>query len=462
MGMNKDKNTLTGKIILKAKVTNTSPLLIGTGYGEDLDFELIRTNEGKPYIPSSGFAGMLRKNLESAFISKPEFEQFFGTENTSNKVTFQSHFLVENLCLSEGCAFKESVRDGVCIDSLTSLAIDEAKMDYELLEPGAIFDLNAEISLRTDFNENVFEEIVQTIAKYGESGKLQQGAFKNTGFGYLEFSDVRIYKFQFPEEGKLWFEYLDNTAKLVNSYDKTFSIPSDNEERTICFEGTFQLKSSLIIRSDPENPLNDEQNTPDKVHLRRNGKALITGKSYKGVIRHRALKILNTLENLEAKECINDLFGFVIKKDQKPSRVKTFETDFDNFGKDQVQPRVKIDRFTGGTIEGALMQTKPEWHDKESIILRLELKTWKPQEAGLILLVMKDLMNEDLAIGGEKTIGRGILMGKSLTVWWKENNQAHKINFDEHGILIKEDKKSIELMNEWVKNLDKSWISSTI
>ena len=52
----------------------------------------------------------------------------------------------------------------------------------------------------------------------------------------------------------------------------------------------------------------------------------------------------------------------------------------------------------------------------------LEIKDFKDWEAGLMLLVLKDLWNGDLAIGGEKNAGRGVLQGLSATIFLRTGN----------------------------------------
>lgn len=83
------------------------------------------------------------------------------------------------------------------------------------------------------------------------------------------------------------------------------------------------------------------------------------------------------------------------------------------------QSRNRIDRFTGGTIDTALFTTKPIWQKKrEEPVVRLHfgVKAAESWEAGLALLLLKDLWLGRTAIGGEKSIGRGTLKGVRATI----------------------------------------------
>ena len=78
------------------------------------------------------------------------------------------------------------------------------------------------------------------------------------------------------------------------------------------------------------------------------------------------------------------------------------------------QMRSRIDRFTGGTIPSALFSTAPVWREKDggrSVTLRFGVRQASEQEAGLCVLLLKDLWLGRAAIGGEKSIGRGTLEG---------------------------------------------------
>lgn len=79
--------------------------------------------------------------------------------------------------------------------------------------------------------------------------------------------------------------------------------------------------------------------------------------------------------------------------------------------------RIAIDRFTGGTVEGALFEEVP-WADG-TVSLRIRWKKGKNEESnkvnssnvicGLLLWAILDLLSGILPIGGETAIGRGIL-----------------------------------------------------
>ncbi|MDP2692017.1 MAG: RAMP superfamily CRISPR-associated protein [bacterium] len=446
---------LVGKLILQATITNTSPLLIASGKNDGCDFEIIRDSSGQPLIPGAGFAGMLSNSFKEIITDikiRKHIKYFWGTDDDTELDTSQSHIIIDDLKIIDGYRIVE--RDGVAINHQTNLGKDGSKFDYELIEPGAKFHLNAEITLRNGFDKNTFLEFLLFMTQKGKDKQYQQGAFKSSGFGTLEWLDIRIYEFDFPKDGEEWFGYLQShdPEKLINVVKNKKCSLVLKEKDILIIDGIFSLKSSLIIRSDGDQT-NTNIKAPDKTHLKNTlGDALLTSKSLKGAIRHRAHKILKTIGYPKSDELIGELFGYVdeMEKSEKPSRVKTHETLINGADTEQIQPRIKIDRYTNSAIEHALMQSQPVWHKNESFTLKFEIKECKDFEAGLMLLVMKDLMKEDLPIGGEKAIGRGILTGSNLSVKGKVSNIDVDLNFNNAGIT---DNSKIGVVNNWVSEL---------
>ncbi len=451
---------IVGKIIFRADVENISPMLIASGENDEFDFTVIRNCAGKPVIPASGFAGMLRESFKQIREHDGNngieslMEYFWGTDKTDTQKTIQSHIIIDDLVLKND-EFKVCERDGVGIDHETMLAVDRSKYNYELLEPGAVFSLNIELTVREEYKKHIdtLTDFLHFIGQKGCNEYYRQGAFKTNGFGILKFSEIEIFKFDFPDDNKNWFNFLEEKTTPENIYksDKklSFEVKPDNILR---ITGRFSLKNSLIIRADIFSA--DNELDLDKTHLKNSiGKPVISAKSIRGAVRHRALKILKTLEYNEPDKIVNSLFGYVgkSKKEANKGRLTTFETIVENVDATQVQPRIKIDRFTGGTIEGALMQSQPIWHKDEEIELRFEIKDYKEKEAGLMLLVMKDLMCEDLPVGGEKSIGRGVLVGELLKIEGL-NGENTPFEFDKQG-LINPDTDKIKAINALVSEI---------
>jgi CRISPR/Cas system CSM-associated protein Csm3 (group 7 of RAMP superfamily) len=145
---------------------------------------------------------------------------------------------------------------------------------------------------------------------------------------------------------------------------------------------------------------------------------IISGTSLGGAVRARALRIANTLFEKDGEALIDGMFGPRIEgqtggadPDPRGSRVIVYESEIVGMT-DKVQQRVKIDRFTGGAYPQALFAQQPLFADSGSETeLHLELRRPEDHEIGLLLLVLKDLWTGDLALGGERSVGRGRMRG---------------------------------------------------
>jgi CRISPR/Cas system CSM-associated protein Csm3 (group 7 of RAMP superfamily) len=250
------------------------------------------------------------------------------------------------------------------------------------------------------------------------------GAKSTVGFGKMD-GKIKIFELDF--NNPLHFEHWINNTLTFNEITKKEQAITPNVDFTI--DGNFRIKNSLIIRSYSSDP-----STPDATHLKSGGRNILSGSSVKGALRARAERILNTLgygEDDFTSVFIAGLFGDVeketgskskVKKDgyTVPSRVFVEEIQIDDDTvKEEIQTRIQIDQFTGGTVDGALIEEVPLFSVKDTVqIKHLRIRIVNPtsSDKGLMLLLLKDLWTADLPIGGEKAIGRGVLEGINATI----------------------------------------------
>lgn len=401
------KERITGKILLVATLRNTSPLLLGSGLSDVADKEIIKLPNGTPYIPASALAGKLLRRFKDAYgPADKTYRQFWGIDE--GKSIFQSHIVLEDALL-QGETYHTTVRDGVKIEHQTNLAKDQGKYDYELLEVGHAFTFKAEITLRASFDADRFKKMAGTVLELLKKD-FRIGAHETSGFGEMERASANAYLFEFPKDSEKWFSYLGS-----NALPNVVALPyfEIKEKPLFKIEATFALKTTFLTST-----YGVKSNEPDKTQLKRreigNDKEMfiLSGKALRGAIRHRGLRILNTIKVPDADNKINALFGVVDENTQKAqkSKIRVREGVFEGAEK-FAQTRIKIDRFTGGTISGALQEAEPL--AKGTVKLTIEIPNYTNQEAALLLFILKDLWTADLPIGGDKNVGRGVLNGVS-------------------------------------------------
>lgn len=261
---------------------------------------------------------------------------------------------------------------------------------------------------------------------------------KRRGFGRCKVTEWQVWDFKLtePQQCREWLEFDHWTPGFLDDYPKVGAIAEalgadlsqvEDKRKRLTLEATFSLDSSLLIRSGQAST----GKAPDVVHLKSNAKPVVSGTSLAGVLRHRAERIVKTLQSTPSKGepiLVKSLFGDVDEKGKtaQASRLIVHEAEIKE-SHDMVQNRIAIDRFTGGAYHGALFYEQPVWgNDDTRLKIELELRDPKEYEIGLLLLLLKDLWTGDLPVGGESSIGRGRLKGKEATMIHYQPGQKNK------------------------------------
>jgi hypothetical protein len=151
-------------------------------------------------------------------------------------------------------------------------------------------------------------------------------------------------------------------------------------------------------------------------------KPVLTGKAVRGALRQRGRVILNAIGEQQPDCHLDQLFGYVDEKvsrcGKRPSAMQSRLWISETILADDIsglaeQIRVSVDRFTGGARESLLFGSAPLWPKEHETPFTIRMRIAAPEEweTGLLLQLLKDLWTEDLPIGGEKGIGRGLLTG---------------------------------------------------
>ena len=139
--------------------------------------------------------------------------------------------------------------------------------------------------------------------------------------------------------------------------------------------------------------------------------------------------ILETLEITNRQAIIEKLFGSTEQK----SKIQIS----DLFPKGELKMKWfdhnKIDRFTGGTMEGALFTEKLVFDGKFHGIITVD-KLSLP-ELKLLMQTFKDLYLEDIRIGYGKTRGYGKIKGEitKLSIYGTEGSKISGIDLADYG-----------------------------
>jgi len=207
-------------------------------------------------------------------------------------------------------------------------------------------------------------------------------------------------------------------------------------------DAEFAFNSSFIVR-DYDISAEDKKKSISAVTLKSREDFVIPGTSLKGILRHRAEYIFGKLGgNTQALE---NLMGCSLKNGEKlKSRFIVSESYVAPANFAEVEHRRnKIDRLTGGTLQGMLFATKPAYRKKSNASkfrLHFEIREAEDYEIGLAIFLLRDLWLGRVAIGGEKSVGRGTVKGLSAEI----NFDGKTYKLDANGKVIVGDKAELE------------------
>lgn len=444
-------NTVVNRLYIKGHLKAVSPLIIGSGEDEYTNIDVIRDGVGQPFIPGTSLAGSLRHYLEDNLekVNNKESNSLvlimFGHKE---KESTQSLLMVSDVLPVGNKLQKVTVRDGLKLDySTKTVAKHEAKgevsggakYDYEIIEPGATFDLKMEIITREN-NQTEKDKIQAATAfliKSLQDGDICIGAKTRRGFGRLRLEDIKILELDMKnlKDVEKWiaFDWDFQSNRTLENLSK--NVIDIKKQHNVNISVPFSIPYSLLIRHYSTDPKED-----DTTQLTANGKPVIPGTSWNGALLHGLNRILSYLGKGERfKDIKNGLFGYVDtdKKVACASRIQIEESIIEE-NESLSYTRNKIDRFTGGVVESALFSEKPVYGG--NVILDMNIKDPKDWEIGLLLMVLKDISNGIQPVGGAANIGRGILSGESK-----------EININNNPLTPEKEKTYFKFLHDFIK-----------
>lgn len=414
------KAAIVEKIQMSGRLVVQSPLCIGSGQDDGItDSLVLKDKQGKAFIPGTSLAGVLRDIVYSHDSNLADM--LFGELSTKR----QSMINIDDVLLENSIY---TVRDGVRIDSITNTAEDTGKFDYEVVERGAAGNFSATITIRKNDTEDkeAVEQLAAALADQLMYG-ISLGAHTAKGFGEVKGSQIKVatYDFSQPDALGAWLLGEMPQANIYAAAAKPLVADED-----FYAEIDLALKTSLLVGAEPdafEAGSGDGDGKVQKVMLSSKGDYVIPGTSVKGVIRKQAEHICRAVGRYE-DDFLGSLMGYSKSdKAKQRSRLRTYEVYLREGVEAVNQSHVRIDRFTGGHIGSGLYTNKPVWQqkaDEKTMTMRFAISGCSAAEAGLMLLILKDIWTGQLAFGGDKAGGSGVMQGLKAVISYQGNQHT--------------------------------------
>ena len=451
---------ITGELVLE------SAAHLGNGEeGATVDMALIRDRaEDKPLLSGSSLAGGLRSYIVDRIEGYYKEERskcvadLFGGAREDDAGSQSPLIVFDSICSSRN--WTSEIRDGVAIHAETGLAEDHKKFDLEVLPAGTTFPVRFELLVANTEKEEDQVSLLATALEGLEEGAIPIGARRSRGLGACRVQNWRAKRFDLTtREGWLYWlgsDHLHPIQKNISpeetikqaietAYSKIDLQPQADKRKRIQIKVGLVLNAGLLIRSPGTGGAD-----ADMTHLFSAGEAILPGTSLAGVLRTRALRIVRVVRanKHDHEKWVDELFGprlvGTTNQDFRPqaSRLKITEKPFTN--SKRLRPnRIKIDRFTGGVVDGALFDEEPIYRGEVEV--SMELRNPRDGETGLVLLLLKDLLTGDLPVGGTSSVGRGVFRG---TATIKIGDKCYTLDPDPSNSAIPE---TVKVLNDEVR-----------
>lgn len=407
-------NKILSRTYYEIRIRLISPCSIGNGKIEysNTDADIVKNGKGECFIPGTSLAGAFRNYVDK---NKNEPSTFGFSDGEDGRM---SSIFVSDVCFDGRT--KTSIRDRIC---LTDEKEVDNKFDIEVIEPGAKGSIRIETIKRENDSFNPDRSIERVIVAM-QKGEIRFGAVKNRGFGRVEVETVSEVVFDPNSRGE-WIkymsgDYLDEKTVSYEEWRKSKEIDSDKYTK---YQIPLRLTGGISIRKYSAQP-----GKADYEHITSNGEPIIPGTSWNGAIRADAKQILmefkdgdKSLSKDDVEYLIEEWFGRVKgkKEDEKEShqsRIVISESVIEN-AVPMTMTRNNINRFTAGTKDGALY-TEISYFGGTTTLEYMILKSDDPELTalhGIMELVVKDICNGFVPVGGQVAVGRGVFEGVGET-----------------------------------------------
>ena len=458
-------NNIISRTYFKLVLNLKSPLNLGNGASYYTDSDLLfryavdknnhntfSTRHKEYFIPGSSVAGAFRDYYLSFCPEKADksdsniYGYADGNNGRMSSVYFSDITFLNNDLIPTIRDFASLYQAGYSTESLLSAKQVNNKFDMEILEPGIKGNLYIECITREIDQISAKKELYKALLALN-NGEIRLGSKKTRGFGVFEIE--KIYERTFTKDNfENWLDFMNHPIDDDSRFDEEDTSKAGKDSHLFASWKESKNKNNIVCDTDKwihvSIPLEQvggisirkysaTNGDPDYIQMSCNGKPVIPGSSWMGAIRSDARAILAEL-GIESKyidDCLNVWFGCVIpkKKALSPKEITNSTSSFIESQSSKIivdesilqngnylpMTRNQIDRFTGGTVGSALYTEKAFYNGTTTFSFHIkkydkELEEKYPYQAliGLMKLIVQDIKQGYVTVGGQTSIGRGI------------------------------------------------------
>lgn len=436
------------RFVARLTIETTTPIAVGSGESSIwTDAALAVDCNGMPYIPGTALAGVVRHVLPKDIAGR-----FFGEHNPNGESHGSCISFSEGRIVGEKGQVLDGMRDlgtsqfynfyrHLPIRQHTAItekgvAREHSKFDEQVVPSGTRFCFEVELKAQEETDYAFFEQVMQILY----SSYLRIGGGTRNGFGAFDVVQCLLRKYNLSLVDDL-DAYCKKSSSLAVPFEATMQNFIGVENKNwVCYSIEFVPRNFFFFGSGfGDDEVDDVAVEEVKVRwtnnnpIMENGYPLIPATSLKGALSHRVAYYYNQQKKYYADNNTNgeaqvgtrnvavaNLFGEDgdgLSKTIKRGNV-LFEDIF--IPKEYVTkatiPHVKIDRFTGAAMNGALFAEKVCYlTTSQPFSTEIWLNKQAVTDADVLCsfeAALKDLCGGNLPLGGHVNRGYGALEGK--------------------------------------------------
>lgn len=387
----------------------------------DSPIGLMLDSDGVPLLPGTSIAGAVQDYLKEK--KNTNYPSFWGDSISryDNKVYFYDSPLRNDL--SSGLENVIDIRKCHAHDKELGGAADKKMFERTFLKQGCRFHVIVKVfSLKTEKKQ--VEAFFQDMAKGIQKGWILFGGNKNAGAGQLRIERVKHAHFDMFDLSSLKSYYLFQPLEINDPSYVEYGFSQEgtnNQVISISLDG--QIRDAILLKG--EDKETDEEGHQIATSIKSNGQYIIPGTTWKGVLRSYCEKICKTLEMGEEKrtDLLEVMFGTNNDgtkngEKQQCGKVRVHDTVIEEPAT-KCYTRIKIDRFTGGTISGAKLTSNAITKGKVKIaldFLPIMEEVQRKQAIALLFLTVRDLGLSKIPLGSMASVGFGRIRGTQISI----------------------------------------------
>ena len=418
------------------KLRLASPLNVSAGLSEETDADVLRNGDGEVFIPGTSVAGAFR----NALMLKEKSDGIMGYSD--GEQGRMSSILISDIYFAEPEHVKTGIRDGIKLDDSK---IVENKFDMEIVETGAVGTLYIECVVREGDTPEQYVDAIKKLVTMLQSGEIRFGANKNRGFGRVELlteadAESYVYEKSFSKEDKNDYAAFILDVNSKTSKDTCLGLYDSQKLSDWIGEAWEKNCQNLNQHAGADQPLDLEQyvkilvplrlmggisirrysaksNQADFEHITCDGKPVIPGSSWNGAIRADAARILRELidvgkdKQMIVDNLIDGWFGKISDEQGESMQSLVVVSESIIEGATPVpMTRNKVNRFDASTVDGALYSEISYFGGKTTLelLIRKDEKRYYEELVEILQLVIRDIKEGFVAVGGQTAVGRGV------------------------------------------------------